>query len=261
VDQINKSGSEHRDLDRANESSQDRPLRRRSPSNDELLDKAFELFVEHGYEGTSLDAICGAAGLAKRTIYIRFNDKETLFKACVQRAVELWVVPIEELVQLETENLEESLGRIGRLLLDRSLSPEGLSLMQLTFAVSRRMPNVSSHNVEEGTRVAIAYLADLFRRRISDQLTHFAGAEEAAIAFLNLIVGGPVNMVCSGFVLDDAFVERYVKAGVQLFLHGLVTLPDDATALAAVENENSRLKKLLAETMLELDAARRRNQH
>ena len=127
------------------------PTRRRrpSPSNDQLLDKAFELFVELGYDGTSLEAITAAAGLAKRTVYVRYHDKERLFIASVRHAIERWILPIQTLREAETADLEETLLRIGRLLLDNVLSPEGLRLLQLTSAVARQHPEISAHNVEQ----------------------------------------------------------------------------------------------------------------
>ncbi len=37
-------------------------------TNAELLDKALDLFLENGFERTSIDAITAAAGMAKRTV-------------------------------------------------------------------------------------------------------------------------------------------------------------------------------------------------
>ncbi len=66
-------------------------------SNEELLDTALDLFVENGFEQTSFEAICAAAGMAKRTVYARYGDKTTLFKAALARAIEEWIVPVERL--------------------------------------------------------------------------------------------------------------------------------------------------------------------
>src|ERR1700741_4382346 len=63
--------------------------------NLELLDKALELFFVNGFEGTSIDAITASVGMAKRTVYARYGDKLTLFKAALRRAIDLWIVPID----------------------------------------------------------------------------------------------------------------------------------------------------------------------
>jgi AcrR family transcriptional regulator len=53
-----------------------------------VLDAAFELFLEHGYEGTSMDAIARAAGVTKPVVYACYPSKEELFKALLRREEE-----------------------------------------------------------------------------------------------------------------------------------------------------------------------------
>ncbi len=50
-----------------------------------VLDAALELFLERGYEGTSMDAIAAAAGVTKPVVYACFPSKEELFKALLRR--------------------------------------------------------------------------------------------------------------------------------------------------------------------------------
>ena len=226
--------------------------RRPSPSNDHLLGKAFELFVELGYEGTSLEAITATAGLAKRTVYVRYQDKQALFVASIQRAIEKWILPIETLRAAETDSLEETLMSIGRLLLDNVLSPSGLRLLQLTSAVSRKLPEVGAHNVEQGTKPTLNYLAELLDRRMGFRFQSVADSAAAATAFMNLVVSGPANFLANGVPLDRVSIERYIHSSVLLFLHGVMPTGRYASPL---EDENLRLKKLLADTMIQLDVA------
>jgi AcrR family transcriptional regulator len=44
-----------------------------------------EVFLEHGFEGASMDAIAGAAGVSKPVVYACFDNKDELFKALFQR--------------------------------------------------------------------------------------------------------------------------------------------------------------------------------
>lgn len=232
--------------------------RRRRPSitSDQLLERAFELFVDLGYEGTSIDAITAEAGVAKRTIYARYGDKESLFKASLQHEIKRWTSALDPLEHAETEDLEETLIRVAQILLSSVLAPVGLRLLQMTGSVARRMPEIGAHNIEQGTKPILVYLADLFRRRMGAELYCFTNHDDAAMAFMNLVVAGPANMVAQGQSLDDQFKSRYVKSSVCLFLRGMQSPASDRT-LAEVEAENLHLKKLLAETMIELDITRR----
>jgi AcrR family transcriptional regulator len=53
-----------------------------------VLDAAFKLFLRHGYEGTSMEAIAEAAGVTKPVVYTCFPSKEELFKALLAREEE-----------------------------------------------------------------------------------------------------------------------------------------------------------------------------
>jgi AcrR family transcriptional regulator len=50
-----------------------------------VLDAAFELFLERGYEGTSMEAIAAAAGVSKPVVYACFASKEELFEELLRR--------------------------------------------------------------------------------------------------------------------------------------------------------------------------------
>lgn len=50
-----------------------------------ILDVAFELFLEKGYKGTSMDAIAAAAGVTKPVVYACFAGKAELFGALLDR--------------------------------------------------------------------------------------------------------------------------------------------------------------------------------
>jgi len=212
-------------------------------TNEELLDAALDLFLERGFERTSIEAICAAAGMAKRTVYARYGDKATLFKAALTRAIEDWIVPIERLRGLESDDLEQSLLGIGQALVANVLSPAGLRLLRLTNAESVHMPEIAIYNVTRGTEPTLAYLADLFRRRLGGDGNGVATAEEVANAFLSLVVGGVASNAAWGMIMPHEAIAHHTTYSVRLFLYGLLPAGD-----GAAEEENRRLKKLLADT-------------
>ena len=231
---------------------------RPSRSNAELLDLSLDLFARNGFERTSIDAICAAAGMAKRTVYARYGDKSTLFKAALKRAIDRWIVPIERLRAVEVDDFEQTLARIAEILVANIMSPAGLRLLRLTNAESGLMPDVGAYAVEHGTRPTLAYLGDLFRRKTQLGEDGLPNADEAAVAFLHLVVGGPANNAAWGVLPEQEAIDRHTRYSLRIFLHGLNGAKIDATGAdrAALEEDNLRLKKLLAETMIQLDQAR-----
>ena len=67
------------------------PERRRP----QVLDAALELFLELGYEGTSMDAVAGAAGVTKPVVYACFAGKDELFRALLRREEERILAEIQ----------------------------------------------------------------------------------------------------------------------------------------------------------------------
>jgi AcrR family transcriptional regulator len=252
-------------------------------TNEELLDKALDLFLEKGFERTTIDAITASAGMAKRTVYLRYSDKTALFKAALQRAIEDWIVPVERLRAAESDDVEETLLRVGQILMENLMTPAGLRLLRITNAESARMPEIGAYTHENGTAPTIAYLADLIQRRIPFR-SDIANPEEAAFAFLYLVACGPATMAAWGVVLDKAAIDRHTQYCVRLFLYGL--LPREASGGAmrsangngnaqsrrthaemdvprpehwqALQTENRRLRKLLLDSMLQVAALKER---
>lgn len=44
-----------------------------------------QVFLKHGYAGTSMDRVAEVAGVSKNTIYNHFQDKEGLFTALIEQ--------------------------------------------------------------------------------------------------------------------------------------------------------------------------------
>ncbi|SNY50041.1 TetR/AcrR family transcriptional regulator [Paractinoplanes atraurantiacus] len=55
---------------------------------DEALDRAIEVFWEHGYEGASLTDLTSAMGINRPSMYAAYGNKEELFRRAVARYAE-----------------------------------------------------------------------------------------------------------------------------------------------------------------------------
>ncbi|KUI47302.1 TetR family transcriptional regulator [Mycobacterium sp. GA-1199] len=66
-----------------------RPDRRTALTTSNILDTAERLFTERGFHAVTMDAIADAADLAVGSIYHHFKNKERLYLALVERALEV----------------------------------------------------------------------------------------------------------------------------------------------------------------------------
>ncbi|MEU0564963.1 TetR/AcrR family transcriptional regulator [Nonomuraea sp. NPDC005983] len=88
--------------------------RPRDPSNDaSILDAALDLLIERGAAGTSIEAVARRAGVAKLTVYRRWQSKEDLLMGALEHARHADLdTPaagrtIEELVEFTAELLSQ----------------------------------------------------------------------------------------------------------------------------------------------------------
>ena len=59
--------------------------RHREFNEEEVLDRALEVFWRRGYAATSIDDLTAATGLGRGSLYGAFGDKEALFVTCLRR--------------------------------------------------------------------------------------------------------------------------------------------------------------------------------
>ena len=70
---------------------------------DEALDRAVEMFWEHGYEGVDVDRIARAVNVTKPALYRAFGDKSTLLLKAVERYGLTYVAPRMAAFQAEPD--------------------------------------------------------------------------------------------------------------------------------------------------------------
>jgi AcrR family transcriptional regulator len=236
-----------------------RRSRRPSLSNDEFLQKALDMFIESGFERTSIEAITAAAGIAKKTVYARYGDKISLFKAALRRAIDGWLISTDQLQALETDDLEMTLLAIGNALVDNILKPTGILLMRITSTDAWRIPDMGDYMVHEGSDGTMAYLADVFRRYLGEDQVSEREAADAAEAFLHLVVAGPANTGMWGMARTEEAINRRVKYSVNLFLNGLLAragAPNAGEEMPRLQSELAQIKGRVADAAQQLDSVR-----
>lgn len=199
-----------------------RPTREQSEQRHaELLDRALDLFLEHGYEQTTIEAVAASVRMTKRTVYARYEDKAALFRATVQRAIERWTQSEETLRSLETDDLETTLLAVARMRVAHVMTPEGMKLQRIINAESYRFPEIFTAAYEQATAPLITFLAQLLRRHRARGAISVARPEMAAMVFLSMVVGGPARVIASGNRLSPREIEDRIVFSVGLFLNGI----------------------------------------
>lgn len=184
-----------------------------------ILEAAKNLFVRHGYAGTSMDAIASEALVSKLTVYNHFTDKETLFTAAVMARCE------EQLPDLyfafdPDQPLQPVLLNIGRAFEQLVNSPESLQLHRLMSDLGIQDPKLSQTFFAAGPQ----RLLDSMQRFLTlvDASGHLriAAPDKAAGHFFSLVKGIDHFRLLVGCceALEEADIEAHVQEVVQLFM-------------------------------------------
>jgi AcrR family transcriptional regulator len=184
-----------------------------------LLDVAGAMFMELGFDGTSIEAVAEAASMSKRTVYARYADKSALFSAVLRRLIERWLVPICRF-EASRAPLEPTLLEIGLHLLKSALAPGAVRVHRILVAEAERHPGFGQLAHAEGVKPAVRALA-AFLRLHKDQL-RLADFEGAAEQFISLVIDHSLRLACLGIDTPPAAIEPRVRAAVDLFLAGIM---------------------------------------
>jgi TetR/AcrR family transcriptional repressor of mexJK operon len=199
-----------------------RPTREQQEQrHEELLNVALDIFLEKGFEQTTMEEIATQVGMSKRTVYARYEDKGALFKAAVRRAIERYTVPRDALEAVATDDLQKTLLAIARLRIANLARPVATKLQRILTAQSYRFPELFNAAFEEGTGPTVGFLSDLLVRYSKLGKISVTEPQRAATAFLSLVVGGPARVIVSGNRLDATEVETHIRFAVDLFLRGV----------------------------------------
>jgi AcrR family transcriptional regulator len=185
--------------------------------NQNILDAAGELFLKHGFDSTSMDAIAEKARISKRTLYSRHADKSALFNTVIFDLLGRLLVPVET-IQYDPGDLGSALLAIARDMVIGVIEPEFLAIYRLVMFEAQRRPEFGRwiNTARRGPAVhAIATI--LQRHRDELRLTDF---EKAAEQFLSLTVDVGLRLGAFGFKATPQEIDERLRAAVDLFLNG-----------------------------------------
>jgi TetR/AcrR family transcriptional repressor of mexJK operon len=189
-----------------------------------LLLAATELFLEKGYDSTSMDDVAAKAAVSKPTVYKYFSDKERLFAEIVRATTS----EIDNLMRLVTETMagqtrvESSLLVLARRFITALMQPRILRLRRLVMANADRFPDVGRSWYEEGFARVLATLATTFQSLADRKLLHVDDPLLAANHFVGLLLWIPINraMYTGDYRSDPDELEATAVAAVRAFLTG-----------------------------------------
>ena len=186
-----------------------------------ILEVATELFLAEGYGSTTIEAVAVRAGISKRTLYHRFDDKSALFAAVVHDIIE-HIRPPPGVPLVEGATLRDVLRRLAAMILRAALAPEALALHRLVMAESARFPElIRAVHSDGSTREATALIGGLLARDLRESKLSAENRVFAAQQFIVMVVSQPQRRAMGyGAPMTPAELDIWADKSVSLFLDG-----------------------------------------
>ncbi len=198
-----------------------------------ILESARLLFLQHGFDGVSMDQIAASAGVSKLTVYSHFGDKENLFAAAVGSYCELQL-PHALFDRASGAPLRAHLLEIARAFHAMASSEEAIGALRMLSAPQLADSPVVRTFWEAGPARINQELAALLKRRaelgeLRLDPENAAELARAAGQLLALLKGEPHARRLLGLEgLAAAEVPAHLASAVDVFLRAYAS-PDPST--------------------------------
>ncbi|WP_449469161.1 TetR/AcrR family transcriptional regulator [Sphingobium chungangianum] len=154
-----------------------------------ILSAAKELFLSVGYETTSMEAVAQAAGVSKRTLYIRHSTKDALMRAVVEDRVRTWSDEASRRNSDTPEEFPESLRRHAQTFIHMLASPEVQKFSQLIATTAHRFPEIAETFYQVGYNYEVEFLTEEIIRGTRNDPVPPKDPRRTAIQLLSMIQG------------------------------------------------------------------------
>jgi len=203
--------------------TQDHLTSRQEMRRREILDVARDLFVEHGFEQTSLDMIISKTGGSRRNIYDLFGNKDGLFEAVMTDQLQTVLARTHVPKEIaEDRPVREQLEQIGLNFLNGLLQPAVLRTLRQFIVASGDRPQLGHRAFATGPAVLYGQLKAYFEQMVAADRLVLPDTAAAARILAEMLKGGMElrAMMTGDLDIPNKQIEDHVHKAVDLFLNG-----------------------------------------
>ncbi|PWC35762.1 TetR/AcrR family transcriptional regulator [Azospirillum sp. TSO35-2] len=188
-----------------------------------ILEAARRLFIDKGFEKTTLSDIIAQAGGSRATLYEHFGDKAGLFRAMMEENSAHILAGLAAAQADDRASPEAGLTAFALHLAHALLNDKTTSIVRILVAEGGRVPDIAETFFRIGPETAVQRLAEYLECLSGAGTLRIDDPEIAARAFLGMVTG---NLLLRRLVLPEsappiAEIDRYVRQAVVLFLSGV----------------------------------------
>lgn len=197
-----------------------KPPSRAAARRQAMLEAATALFLEKGFDATTLSDILERSGGSRTTFYAQFGGKDGMLRTIIEEST----AAVWEKVRWKDGPpplTEEELVEYGCVFSAAVSDPDVVAVYRIVFAESRRIPGVAELFMDSGPKMVFSQLTEWFSAALETGRLKAASVEELVQAYVGLVLGDQ-HLDCSLTCLtpNPEATRRYIRGAVRIFLHG-----------------------------------------
>ncbi|WP_417460278.1 TetR/AcrR family transcriptional regulator [Kordiimonas sp.] len=169
----------------------DRPSRGRPrdiEKNNAIVEAASLLFLEQGFDGTSMDEVAKRAGVSKQTVYSHFAGKEQLFSHVIKVTIEEYY-PDAALATVEHHTLETDLLAVAETYVRLLMSDKAIGMHRVLVAAAPKGPEFAQMFWQAGPEEMTIKLCEFLQSWVDKGELAITDLEKAGGRFITLLKG------------------------------------------------------------------------
>ena len=202
--------------------------KRGSERYEKFVQAGLDIFLEKGYENTSLTDIIKKSGGSLASIYKFFQNKEGLFRAILERGFDQFYNKICEKIDLRsTYEIEDFLSKFATVLFDIICEKKSTLITRIVMSEGAKNDGkIGKYFLNQILDKVDKILIDFFsRENVKSKLNHDLSPTTAAAIFIALL-RSPHHyysvLLNKEVKISKKERDKYVKICVDLFLNGAI---------------------------------------
>ncbi|MEL4887278.1 TetR/AcrR family transcriptional regulator [Pectobacterium betavasculorum] len=181
------------------------------------VDAATELFLQQGYERTSLQQIAKRADVSTATLFKRYPTKAALFEAIVEQ---FWTLDDDACGGVLPAEPKAGLLKIGRDYAERMRNPTMVAIFRLIIAEAPRFPDIGQMLFDRGIGPYLSRISAYLAETVAAGYMVVPNVESASRAFVAMIAGQVFwpELIVSGCGGTDEEMKRAVDEAVAIMM-------------------------------------------
>lgn len=187
---------------------------------EQILDGAWRMFRQKGFDAASMNDITKEAGVSKGTIYVYFANKEELFAALIDRHRSEFASSMRNILA-GTEEVRDGLRQFGTAFANRLICTDMIPAMRSLLGVIDRMPKLSRRFFSAAPNNVKIVLEEFLRHHIENGSLEVDDVEMAARQFIEMSTGTFFKYRLFGELegpVPDEELDRVISSAIRVFM-------------------------------------------